>query len=507
MAEWTAIEFDGDELILLHADVRPGEVTVRRAVTLAVPEHATDAASRSAWFTHEIRGMDWPKSPCAILYPRDEAILRKLEVPSVSDDELAPLVRFQAAAKFSGGIETLALDYLPLATGGDAQGRSVLAVTVPQALVSEAEALCKMAQLEPKSATIVPVALAELVAGTTGPGGHQLLISEHGGRIEISLYDGATLVYSHWSKPGDVQPSQVHQILAGEVSRTLVAAKQVLPQLALAQVWLLLEHVDAATLTTLLTSRLDCPVSELPLPRSVKWDVAPSDQQQTGAQQFARYAGPLAAVLGGTRPLAPAVNLLAPRKLIEKQDPRHKTWAIAGAGVGAALLTWIGMTVWEFQDLDRRLSLERTEFGKTKEVLAKGDAKLKSMQAVQGWLDAQPVWLDEWKRLLDTLPSTERLYVKSMRFEPAARANGPAGKANNAPTGRVALEGFARERSDVLSLTERLVAADGRYEVTPPSAKSTSDDNFYPWKVDVSMQIRPDQKPASKPPAKATATK
>ncbi len=69
------------------------------------------------------------------------------------------------------------------------------------------------------------------------------------------------------------------------------------------------------------------------------------------------------------------------------------------------------------------------------------------------------------------------------------------------------IEGFARERSDVLALTERLVSADGRYEVTPPTAKSTDDDNFYPWKLDASMQIRPDVKPAkSSKPDTAAAT-
>lgn len=507
MADWTAIEFDGNELILLHAEARSGEVVVRQAMTLSVPEHATDAASRSAWFTHELRGLNWPKSACAILFPRDEAIVRKLEVPAVSDNELAPLVRFQAASKFSGGIETLALDYLPFPASSDTQGRTVLAVTVPQAMVSEAEALCKMAQLEPKSATIVPAALAELVASAGGPDGHRLLISEHGGRIEISVYDGATLVYSHWAKPGDVPTAQVPQILAGEVARTLVAARQATTNLTLGQVWLLLEQVDVETLKGLLASRLDCPISELTLPKSVRWEVSGGRSLPTGQKQLARYAGPLAAILSNAKPLAPAVNLLSPRKLVEKQDPRRRTWAIAGGGIAAAILTFIGMTAWEFQDLDRRLAVERNEFSKTKEVLDKGDAKLKSMQAVQGWLDAQPVWLDEWKRLLDTLPPTERLYVKSMRFEPAQRATGASGKMASGPTGRVAIEGFARERSDVLALTERLVSADGRYEVTPPTAKSTDDDNFYPWKLDASMQIRPDVKPAkSSKPDTAAAT-
>ena len=510
MADWTAIEFDGEELILVYAETRGSEVSIRRAVTLAVPEHATDAASRSAWFTHEMRGLDWPKTPCSILFPRDEAILRKLEVPAVSDDELAPLVRFQAAAKFSGGIETLALDYLPLKGGVEAepgasgkgeagQGRSVLAVTVPQAVVAESEALCKMAQLDPKSATVVPVALAELVAMVGGKAegdggkGQRLLISEHGGRIEISLYDGGSLVYSHWAKPGDVAAAQIPQILAGEVARTLVAARQVVPELSVGQVWLLLEQVDATGLQGLLSSRLNCPVDVLSLPASVRWSL--SQKAGEPVPSLARYAGPLAAIIGSVSPVAPVVNFLSPRKLIEKKDPRRRQWAMAGGGVAAAVLTWVGMTVWEFQDLDRRLGIERSERDKTKVVLEKGDEKLKSMQAVQGWLGAQPVWLDEWKHLLGTLPATDRMYVKSIRFEPAARAGN---KTEAGPVGRVAIEGFARERADVLSLTERLVASSGRYEVTPPSAKSTDDDNFYPWKVDLSMQIRPETKAARK---------
>ncbi len=515
MADWTAIEFDGDELILVYAEARGSEVSLRRAVTLAVPEHATDAASRSAWFTHELRGLEWPKSPCSILFPRDEAILRKLEVPAVPDDELAPLVRFQAAAKFSGGIETLALDYLPLKAGAEAgrnepgkgesaQGRSVLAVTVPQAVVTEAEALCKMAQLEPRSATIVPAALAELVAikagmpaaaadGTRGPE-QRLLISEHGGRIEISLYDGTSLVYSHWAKPGDVGAAQIPQILAGEVARTLVAARQVVPALSVGQVWLLLEQVDAAALQGLLSSRLDCPVEVLTLPPSIRWSLPTKAGEP--APNLARYAGPLAAVISAVSPAAPGVNFLSPRKYVEKKDPRRRQWALAGGGIAAAVLTWAGMTIWEFQDQARRLGIERSERDKAKVVLEKGDEKLKSMQAVQSWLNAQPVWLDEWKHLLGTLPETDRLYVKSMRFEPAGRAGN---KTEAGPVGRVAIEGFARERTDVLSLTERLVASSGRYEVTPPSAKSTDDDNFYPWKVDLSMQIRPETKATRKP--------
>jgi hypothetical protein len=479
MAELTAIELDGDELLLVCGETRGADVVVRRALTLAVPEHASDAAGRSAWFTHELRGLDWPKTPCVFLFPRDEAILRRLEVPDVPDGELAPLVRFQAAAKFSGGIETLALDYLPLARTEGSTGKSVLAVTVPQALVAEFDALCRMGQLSPVGASIVPIATGEVaLAGEAAPStGQRLLIAEHGGRVEISLFDGPTLVYSHWARPGDAAPGQVPQVLAGEVARTLVAARQTLPALALSQVWLLLETVDPSVLGPLLSQRLDCPVQPVAAPPTLRWEVTDLPL----ATALARYAGPIGALLAQSRPRVTAVNFLAPRKLIEKPDPRRRRYAILGGGIAAAALVWTGLTVSEFSDLDRRIGIERSGRDQTKEVLDKGDARLKSMQAVEAWLKGQPQWLDEWKELLATLPKTDRLYIKSIRFEPNTRPG----------SGRIALEGYARERSDVLQLTERLVAAGEQYEVAPPVAAESKDDNFYPWKVSVAVTLRP----------------
>ena len=50
----------------------------------------------------------------------------------------------------------------------------------------------------------------------------------------------------------------------------------------------------------------------------------------------------------------------------------------------------------------------------------------------------------------------------------------------------------------MLQLTERLVAAGEQYEVAPPVAAESNDDNFYPWKVSVAVTLRP---PVTKKPA------
>ena len=78
-----------------------------------------------------------------VTLPRDEAIVKRLELPEVGDAELPVMVRFQAGAKSSVALDELALDFIPLPRRSEVPGREVLTATVPKQTMDEILAVCR----------------------------------------------------------------------------------------------------------------------------------------------------------------------------------------------------------------------------------------------------------------------------------------------------------------------------------------------------------------------------
>src|SRR5690606_38140897 len=84
----------------------------------------------------------------AVVLPRAQCVLRRLELPNVPNEELPDVVRLQAAVASSIPLDRLMLDYLVLPTVEGETGRSVLTATINRDHYNALLAVTKAAGLE-----------------------------------------------------------------------------------------------------------------------------------------------------------------------------------------------------------------------------------------------------------------------------------------------------------------------------------------------------------------------
>src|SRR5579872_493448 len=153
MSEILALEWEHEQVCGVKAHVTPGRVRIDR--TFVIPKPIVPAGQsgmvRIDWLKPELARLGIFGGPALVALPRDEAIVRRIELPEVSDDELPVMVRFQAGAKSSVSLDELSLDFIPLPKRGELPGREVLMATVPRQTIDEVQTVCETAGLQPIS--------------------------------------------------------------------------------------------------------------------------------------------------------------------------------------------------------------------------------------------------------------------------------------------------------------------------------------------------------------------
>src|SRR5438874_1153666 len=147
MSEFLAIEWEHEHVCGVLAHVTPGKVRIDR--TFVIPKPAASASSSGPlqieWLKPELAKLGIVGGQALVALPRDEAVVKRLELPEAPDEELPVLVRFQAGAKSSAALDDLALDFIPLPKRGDVPGREVLMATVPKLTMDEIQMVCQKA--------------------------------------------------------------------------------------------------------------------------------------------------------------------------------------------------------------------------------------------------------------------------------------------------------------------------------------------------------------------------
>src|SRR6516164_7225447 len=141
MADLLAIEWEHEQICGVRADVSSGRVRVQR--TFVIPKPTTSSSSSGPlkidWLKPELLKLGISGGQVLVALPRDEAIVKRLELPEVPDAELPVMVRFQAGAKSSVALDELSLDFIPLPKRSDVPGREVLLATVPRQPMDEVQ--------------------------------------------------------------------------------------------------------------------------------------------------------------------------------------------------------------------------------------------------------------------------------------------------------------------------------------------------------------------------------
>src|SRR5579872_2073985 len=115
MADYLALDWDDQRLVGVAAHMASKSVQVRAVLDFKwaqseIPSEQPAAAGKR--LREELDRVSASNGPVMVSLPREEAIVRLLELPECSDDELPELVRFQAVTRSAVPLEKLLLDYL-----------------------------------------------------------------------------------------------------------------------------------------------------------------------------------------------------------------------------------------------------------------------------------------------------------------------------------------------------------------------------------------------------------
>lgn len=491
MPELLALEWDHDQICGVSALVSAGRVRVRRCFVLGRPAVAVAGSGPLPidWLRSQLSAQGVAAGEVLVGLPRDEAVVKRIELPETSDDELPLLVRYQAGAKSSVPLSELSLDFIPLPRRNEVPGREVLMATVPQQTITEIRTLCETAGLQLTTLGLTPAAVAELVARAephagVDLAGASLVVSKHGSRLEISVLRRCHLLFSHSARLSMDENGPEPQAIVAEVSRSLVALRGAISDVKIERVWTLLDKAAHEQLSDVLRKRLSCDVQPLDPFATVDFDRNGPEEGLDKSQ----FSGPIGLLLARAEPRVPAIDFLAPRQPPVKRDDRKRRRVIMAAGAGLLALLLAGNHWLTLRGLDEDIaSLLDTEVRLNKEKKS-GEPTVASAKLITDWEKGSVAWLDEMAVFTDRMPPTDRIYLRKLELTPIATP--VTGKAKAEVRAKVKVDGVARERNDVLKLSEKLLAVDAHYRgVLPPVHGPSTEDPNFPWHFLTEVQI------------------
>jgi len=441
------------------------------------------------WLKPELSKLGIHGGQVLVALPRDEAVVKRVELPDVSDDELPVMVRFQAGAKSSVALEELSLDFLPLPRRSEVPGREVLMATISRQTLDEVTMVCQSAGLEAKVVGLTAAAVAEFVAraesAISDVGGESLVVARHGNRIEISVLRRSHLVFSHSSRLPEDVTGQEAQAIVSEVSRALVALRGAVADVKIDRAWTLVAPAEHEHLAEALHRRLACDV--LPLDPFSAVDCDPHVAQTISDRSL--FAGPLGMLLAHTDPRVPAIDFLSPRRPPVKRDERKRRAVLAGAAAAGLLVLLGGFQWYRVSELDAKIEALDLEARDLDDKLKRGEPAAKAEALVAQWQADSEDWLDELVLLTRRLPPTDKVYLQKIECY---------SKAGTLPGG-IRIEGLARERIDSLGLNETFLAKGDRYQGLPVAESPAPKEVEY-YRSSFKKVIRIIDPPAKKTP-------
>ena len=407
----------------------------------------------------------------AVVLPRQLVTIHRVQLPQVPDTEIPDMLRMQAALKLTVPVESVILDFTPLPVQSGSPTRDVLLVTIPADQLGLVRRTLNDAQLELTEARVSAWSLAQTLAraGVTAadaPPGVDIVALLRRDFLELTFLRGNTVLYVHsgaaWSSTEDLE-----RTLRAELSRARLSATEVLGDQPIHRLLLIGDPQATAAISDQVAARLGNATVERINPAESL--VALPAGSPVTAVDTASLAG---ALLSRSATPVEIVDFISPRKAPEKRDLRRvKILAATLAGV----LLFGGVYMWRqgrINALQRQKSALALENNDLREKLEAGSEDLDFAEKIGRWVDRDIEWLDEFARLRNLMPDTDRLFIDNVTFA-AIPQNG---------VGAIRLEAWAKTEADINELTRRLREAG--YGVKP------FDTDLRPAAVSQEYQVR-----------------
>ena len=501
MPDILALDWEGRQIAGLDATIGQDRAVVRKAFRLVWPQNISpdrDPQRAGEWLRAQTEKLGVVARDVVVSIPREDAVVRRLQLPNVPDDELPEIVRLQAATHSTLELDQFLLDYLPMPERGEGDGRNVLMTTIPTALADRIQSALSAAQLHVRSIGLSPVASAQLIAHAERSAGDDpqalsLFVGRHGRRVEIAMMTQQRMVFSHSTQIHGENVNTDDQVVLAEINRSRFSLQEMLGEVDISRVWVLGTEREMQGLCASLKQRLQCSVRTLD-PLAHELIDAPT---AAPPQERAAFAGPVGLLLTECDAVTECVDFLNPRKTIVRTDPRRIRIAI---GAAAALLLvaggWVALSL-RISNLDARLDERDQTLNELRSDVEKGGPALAAAELVRDWVNHRNDWLYQLERMARIMPDTERIYLHKLRFEPGY----------GEVRGRISANGLAKLRGDIHEL-ERAFDEAG-YQVSPQQIRSRTRDASYPLELNLELEIpihEPEgpERPASGPAARGT---
>lgn len=482
MSDFLAIDWEQQQLCGIAADAGADRVRVHNCFRLVWPDGidpVADPAGGGRWLKEQFQSLGVSAKQCLVTLPREDVVVRHLELPQVPAEELPDLVRFQASTKSSLPLDQLRLDYLPLPARSGFTGNDVLMATVPIEVTKAIAELLQAAGMELAAVGISPIAATELVVRTEprnvmSQDDASLVIARHGNRVEISVIRQQHLIFTHSARLMVEDEQKRNVAILAEISRALVALQKQLSVIRIVRAWVLGEPDENTSLLEALTARLQCDVQTIdPLSAPGVDNRAPE-----APGNRALYAGPVGMLLSQSSPLVPTIDYLHPRRPAVKRDRRKLKAGLMAAGV--LLLLGLGYSARQMylSDLDSDLAEIRDEDRSLGTLIKRGQPVVESAELVAEWERDRTSWLMPMNEVVTAMAGTERTYLTEWRFETTPGKH----------VGKIRGTGQARERADVDRLNQKLVDQKA-YQVRPKPIMPSGHDQDYRFRFDLDVDL------------------
>lgn len=459
----------------LDADVTGSGIRVRTSFAHAWPEELdalNDHEGVGRWLKTQLREFAGSDRRLIVLVSREDIAMRLLALPEASDETLPDLVRYQTGARSSVPLDQLALDYLPLAAMPPQGGRWVQTATVPARSLQHIKSCVAAAGLELSAVGVTTVAIGEAISSAERlrglpTDGKRLIVRVAGQQLEVALWRGSDLLFSHVARATD------SKVVSVEVQRALMSHEGVAGKDGISRVWLISPPEGEAELQSMLAARLGRDVIVFDPSR----DVPPSARVGELVADTASYVASLGALLTSVQGAA-AIDFLNPRRRVATPDHTKRNAAVAV--IALLLLLSVSYLASRFYlgSLDARIAENEQMIRQHERTWQQSEPARATAAFLTSWEARRVDWLEQMQRIAGEMPGTERVYLDAWRFDLGL------GEA----LGTTSATGFARQRQDAEQLTQRL-AERGGFRIRPNPIESAVRDPEYPFLYQLDAEV------------------
>jgi Tfp pilus assembly PilM family ATPase len=488
LARYIVLDWDYQNLHVVSATVKHGQVRLHRAVTFEGVGSPTpaDAEAFGKQLRERLKAAGIVPGPVLACVGRDRVIVKEVRYPAVPPHEEPGVVRFQVVKELTESPDSVVIDYAPVtdpAAGGE---RRAVALVVRRDVLNTYQNLCKGAGLKlqglaPRSFGTVACLHHLLEKGavlpTTPVNGHAIAVLALGEPwAEFCVMRGGTLLFTRSLAGGAT--------LTGEVRRNLAVYAGQAPQAPVTAIFVADtgRHIAACQQLRELMAipvQIFDPFADLPASRAQAVDGVAAERR--GA--FVGALGLLHA-LADRRDLP--VNFAKPKEPKPPRDPNQRRVLVVAAAAAVALFALVGYGYTRLNERQDRLEKLTEDRNRLDLQLSQYADDGRRVVALNDWQGKDVVWLDELYDLTDRFPETQ-----TMRLTQFSGTTVDYKGKGNTFVGRLDLEGITRSDSRSVDLLVQSLNQDPHYRTSSPlsNVRSTIDRRNFPIKFMTKLDL------------------